>query len=53
MRAGQRVYTMEKAVLAGTTCRQVTGLCMGEEGKGLADVSEGAGRAGKNSTRIT
>lgn len=43
----------EKATRVGISCRQVTGLCMCEEGKGLEDGSGEAGRAGEGSARIT
>ena len=52
MRAGQRMYGTEKAMHVGISCRQVTGLCVGEEGKELEDGSEEAGRAGEASARI-
>lgn len=34
MWAGQREDSMEKAMVVGVSCRQVTGLCMGEDGGG-------------------
>lgn len=52
MWAGQRVRGVED-MLVGILCRQVAGLCVGEEGQGLEDRSEEAGRAGGGSARIT
>lgn len=34
MWAGQREDSVEKAMVVGVSCRQVTGLCMGEDGGG-------------------